>query len=313
MMRSNNISEIENDRMKRGKFMSDYIVRALAYEGAVRAFAIKSTELVEEARRRHDTWATASAALGRTMTVSAMMGAMLKGEDKLTAKIEGKGPVGPIVADANAKGDVRGYITNPHVDFDLNAHGKLDVSRAVGTEGQLSIVKDLGLKEHFTGQVPIVSGEISEDFTYYFATSEQVPSAVGAGVLVNPDHTILAAGGFIVQVMPGATEDMIDQIEKNIAEMPAISSMIQQGLSPEDMLAKIFGEEHVKVLDTSPVRFHCSCSIDRIKNAVRGLGDEEIDQMIEEDGGAEATCHFCNEHYHLTKVDLAELKQSELE
>jgi molecular chaperone Hsp33 len=291
--------------------MSDYIVKALAYEGAVRAYAIKSTELVEEARRRHDTWATASAALGRTMTISAMMGAMLKGEDKLTAKIEANGPVGPIIVDANAKGEVRGYITNPHVDFDLNDQGKLDVSRAVGTEGSLSIVKDLGLKEHFTGQVPIVSGEISEDFTYYFAISEQVPSAVGAGVLVNPDHTILAAGGFIIQVMPGATDDMIDQIEQNLSRMPAISAMIEQGLSPEDMLAKIFGEDNVRVLETSPVRFHCSCSLERIKDAIRGLGDEEIDQMIEEDGGAEATCHFCNEHYHLTKAELAELKQAD--
>lgn len=291
--------------------MSDYIVKALAYEGAVRAYAIKSTELVEEARRRHDTWATASAALGRTMTISAMMGAMLKGEDKLTAKIEANGPVGPIVADANAKGEVRGYITNPHVDFDLNDQGKLDVRRAVGTEGSLSIVKDLGLKEHFTGQVPIVSGEVSEDFTYYFATSEQVPSAVGAGVLVNPDHTILAAGGFIIQVMPGATDEMIDQIEQNLSQMPAVSAMIEQGLSPEDMLAKIFGEGHVQVLETSPVRFHCSCSLGRIKDAIRGLGNEEIDQMIEEDGGAEATCHFCNEHYHLTKAELAELKQAD--
>lgn len=285
------------------------MVKALAYDGAVRAYAIKSTELVEEARRRHDTWATASAALGRTMTVSVMMGAMLKGDDKLTVKFEGNGPVGPIVADANAKGDVRGYITNPHVDFDLNEKGKLDVRRAVGTEGSLSIVKDLGLKEHFTGQVPIVSGEISEDFTYYFATSEQVPSAVGAGVLVNPDHTILAAGGFIIQVLPGATDEMIDQIERNIQEMPAISAMIEQGLSPEDMLDKIFGEDHVRVLESAPVRFKCSCSLDRIKDAIRGLGDEEIDQMIEEDGGAEATCHFCNEHYHLSKEELEELKQ----
>lgn len=291
--------------------MNDYLVRALAYEGSVRAFSIRSTDLVEEARRRHDTWATASAALGRTMTIATMMGMMLKGEDKLTIKLEGNGPTGPIVADANAKGDVRAYITNPHVDFELNEKGKLDVSRAVGKEGNLSIVKDLGLKEHFTGQVPIVSGEVSEDFTYYFAKSEQVPSAVGAGVLVNPDHTILAAGGFIIQVMPDATDEMIDQIEKNIAEMPAISSMIKDGLTPEDMLNRIFSEENVKVLDKQPVRFNCSCSLERIKNAVSGLGDEEIDQMIDEDGGAEATCHFCNEHYHLSIDDLQALKQED--
>ncbi|PXW88441.1 molecular chaperone Hsp33 [Streptohalobacillus salinus] len=290
--------------------MSDYLVKATAYDGAVRAYAIQSTALVEEARRRHDTWATASAALGRMMTISAMMGTMLKGDDKLTVKLEGNGPTGPIVADSNAKGEVRGYITNPHVDFELSEQGKLDVRRAVGTEGFLSVVKDLGLKEHFTGQVPIVSGEVSEDFTYYFARSEQVPSAVGAGVLVNPDHSILAAGGFIIQIMPGATEEMIDTIEQNIASIPPISSLIQEGISPEEILYRLFGKENVHVLQHMPVRFHCSCSRERIKNAVRGLGDEEIDMMIEEDGGADATCHFCNEHYHLNVEDLKELKQA---
>ena len=162
--------------------MGDYLIKATGFNGAIRAYAIQSTELVEEARRRHDTWATASAALGRTLTISAIMGAMLKGEDKLTVKVEGDGPVGPIIVDSNAKGEVRGYITNPHVDFELNSIGKLDVSRAVGTVGTLSVAKDLGLKEMFTGQVPIVSGEIGYDFTYYFANSEQVPSALGARV-----------------------------------------------------------------------------------------------------------------------------------
>src|SRR5699024_4121161 len=184
--------------------MKDYLIKATAYDGMIRAYAIRSTRTVEEARRRQDTWATASAALGRTMTITTMMGAMLKGDQTLTAKVEGNGPIGVIVADSNAQGDIRGYVTNPHVDFDLNKQGKLDVARAVGVEGNLSIVKDLGLRDHFTGQVPLVTGEISEDFTYYYAHSEQTPSAVGAGVLVNPDHTILAAGGFIVQVMQEA-------------------------------------------------------------------------------------------------------------
>ncbi|WP_017470308.1 Hsp33 family molecular chaperone HslO [Amphibacillus jilinensis] len=291
--------------------MSDYLIKATAFEGTVRAYAIKSTELVEEARKRHDTWATASAALGRTMTISAIMGAMLKGEDKLTIKLEGDGPTGPIVVDANAKGQVRGYITNPHVDFDLNAKGKLDVARAVGTAGNLSVVKDLGLKDHFTGQVPIVSGEVSEDFTYYFATSEQVPSAVGAGVLVNPDHTILAAGGFIVQVMPGASDEAIDLLENRIATIPPISTLIREGKSPEAILNILFGETNLNILDKLPVTFHCPCSIERISNAIRGLGNDEIDDMIKVDGGAEATCHFCNEHYHLSPDDLSKLKQSE--
>ena len=171
------------------------------------------------------------------------MGTMLKGEDKLTVKIEGDGPTGPIVADANAKGEARAYITNPHVDFDLNEKGKLDVARAVGTSGYLSVVKDLGLKEHFTGQVPIVSGEISEDFTYYFASSEQIPTAVGAGVLVNPDQSVLAAGGFIIQVLPGTPDETVDYIEQRIKSIPAISKLIESGKSPEDILEEIFGRK----------------------------------------------------------------------
>lgn len=289
--------------------MRDYLIKATAYNGTIRAYAIQSTETVEEARRRHDTWATASAALGRTITITTMMGAMLKGDDKLTVKVEGDGPTGPIIADANAKGEVRGYITNPHVDFELNAIGKLDVARAVGTSGSLSVVKDLGLKEHFTGQVPIVSGEIGEDFTYYFANSEQVPSAVGAGVLVNPDHTILAAGGFILQVMPGATDETIEQVEKQIASIPPISTLIREGNTPQQILEQLFGEENLKIHETLPVAFVCSCSEARIKNAIQSLGNEEIDKMIEEDQGAEATCHFCNQVYSLTVADLQSLKK----
>ncbi|MBU5595517.1 Hsp33 family molecular chaperone HslO [Amphibacillus sp. MSJ-3] len=290
--------------------MNDYLVKATACEGTVRAYAIRSTELVEEARRRQDTWATATAALGRMLTISTMMGAMLKGDDKITVKIEGDGPTGPIVADANAKGEARAYITHPHVDFDLNQQGKLDVARAIGTSGNLSVVKDLGLKEYFTGQVPIVSGEVSEDFTYYFASSEQVPSSVGAGVLVNPDQSVLAAGGFIIQVMPGATEDTIDYIEQSIQSLPAISSLIQAGKEPEDILKAVFGKEPFRLLEKLPIKFHCTCSLERIKNVISSLDLEEIDQMIEVDGGAEVTCHFCNEQYHLTKEDLIELKQT---
>lgn len=175
----------------------DYLVKALAYDGKVRAYAARTTDMVNEGQRRHGTWPTASAALGRTMTASLMLGAMLKGEDKLTVKVEGGGPIGAIVADANAKGEVRAYVSNPQVHFDLNEQGKLDVRRAVGTSGTLSVVKDLGLREFFTGQVEIVSGELGDDFTYYLVSSEQVPSSVGVGVLVNPDNTILAAGALL--------------------------------------------------------------------------------------------------------------------
>ncbi|SHN37393.1 Hsp33 family molecular chaperone HslO [Gracilibacillus kekensis] len=288
--------------------MNDYLLKATAYEGEVRAYAICSTDTVEEARRRQDTWATASAALGRTITITTMLGAMLKGENKLTVKVEGKGPIGAIVTDANAKGEVRGYVSNPHVDFESNEQGKLDVKRAVGTEGTLSIVKDLGLKNHFTGQVPIVSGEISEDFTYYLANSEQVPSAVGAGVLVNPDHSILAAGGFIVQMMPGASEDTINKIEESIASMPPISAMVQDGKTPEEILNIILGTDNLKILEQLPVTFSCGCSKERLETAIQSLGNEEIDAMIREDHGATASCHFCNEKYSFNIDELRALK-----
>jgi molecular chaperone Hsp33 len=290
--------------------MSDYLIKATAFHGMVRAYAIRSTNMVEEARRRQDTWSTASAAMGRTMTISAMMGAMLKGNDSITVKVEGGGPIGVIVADANAKGEVRSYVTNPHVDFDLNEKGKLDVARAVGTTGSLSIVKDLGLRDYFTGQVPIVSGEISEDFTYYFATSEQVPSAVGAGVLVNPDYTILASGGFIVQVMPGADEGVVQRLEEKIKSFPPISSLIQQGKTPEEIVELLFEGEELKILEKMPVQFKCKCSKERLANAIIGLGNDEIRQMINEDHGAEATCHFCNETYHFSEEELEELIQA---
>ncbi|MDX8047710.1 Hsp33 family molecular chaperone HslO [Gracilibacillus sp. S3-1-1] len=288
--------------------MKDYLLKATAYNGEVRAYAIRSTETVEEARRRQDTWATTSAALGRTITISTMLGAMLKGEDKLTVKVEGNGPVGAVIADANAKGEVRGYVINPHVDFESNAQGKLDVRRAVGTKGTLSVVKDVGLKTNFTGQVPIVSGEISEDFTYYLATSEQVPSAVGAGVLVNPDHTILAAGGFIVQMMPGASETTIAKIEESINSIAPISTLIQEGKQPEEILELLLGKDNVKIHENMPVQFHCPCSKERMGVAIKGLGNDEIDAMIREDHGATASCHFCNETYTFSINDLQALK-----
>jgi molecular chaperone Hsp33 len=289
--------------------LKDYLVKATSYDGKVRAYAISSTEMVKEAQRRHDTWATTSAALGRTMTITTMMGAMLKGDDSITVKVEGNGPIGAIIADGNAKGETRAYVKNPHIDFDLNSKGKLDVARAVGNEGSLSVTKDVGLKDFFTGEVPIISGEISEDFTYYFANSEQIPSAVAAGVLVNPDHSVLAAGGFIVQVMPGAEEDMVTELEEKIQSFPAISSLIQEGKTPQQILDILFSGQEVKILETSPVEFRCKCSKERIERAIVGLGNEEIQQMIDEDKGAEATCHFCNEVYHFSEDELKLLKQ----
>lgn len=289
--------------------MNDYLVKALAYNGQVRAYAVSTTETIGEAQRRHYTWPTASAALGRSMTAGVMMGAMLKGEDKLTIKIEGGGPIGNILVDANAKGEVRGYVSNPQTHFDLNEQGKLDVRRAVGTEGMLTIVKDLGMRDHFTGQTPIVSGEIGDDFTYYFVTSEQVPSSVGVGVLVNPDNTIKAAGGFILQLMPGAEEETIVAIEERLKTIPPISKLIDAGLTPEDLLNELLGKDNVKVLEKMPVSFVCQCSKERIENALISLGKEEIRNIIDEEGQAEAICHFCNEKYHFVKEELEQLEK----
>ncbi|MFT8320015.1 MAG: Hsp33 family molecular chaperone HslO [Bacillus sp. (in: firmicutes)] len=289
--------------------MGDYLVKALAFNDQVRAYAVKSTDIVAEAQRRHYTWPTASAALGRSLTAAAMLGAMLKGDEKLTVKIDGGGPIGLILVDGNAKGEVRGYVTNPQTHFDLNEHGKLDVKRAVGTEGTLSIVKDIGMRDYFTGQVPIVSGELGEDFTYYLVTSEQVPSSVGVGVLVNPDNTILAAGGFILQLLPGTEEETIEKIEKRLGEIPPISKLIQKGLTPEEILEEIFGKENMKVMETMPVSFTCTCSKERFSNAIVSLGKEEIDDMITTDGQAEAHCHFCNEKYIFTKEELETLSE----
>ncbi|WKA54228.1 Hsp33 family molecular chaperone HslO [Planococcus shixiaomingii] len=285
----------------------DYLVKALAYDGQVRAYAARTTETVGEAQRRHYTWPTASAALGRSMTASVMLGAMMKGKEKLTIKINGGGPLGTILVDANANGEVRGYVSNPQTHFDLNSKGKLDVRRAVGTEGTLSVSKDIGLLQPYVGQVPIVSGELGEDFTNYIVTSEQTPSSVGVGVIVNPDNTIQASGGFIIQLLPGTEEEVIGGIEERLKEIPTISNMVRDGLTPEEILEAVLGEGNVNFLDTMPVQFQCQCSRERISNAIRSLGSEEIQDMIETDGKAEAQCHFCNENYHFSKENLEEM------
>lgn len=286
--------------------MNDYLIKATAYDGMIRCYVSVTTKTVEEARKRQDTWPTASAALGRSITITTLMGAMLKGDDSLTTTISGNGPLGQIVADANAKGEVRGYVGNPHVDFPLNEQGKLDVSRAVG-EGILSVVKDQGLKDYFTGQVPIVSGEISEDFTYYFANSEQIPSAVGAGVLVAPESHILAAGGFIVQVMPGASDEVINELENNIAALPQLSHFIEEGNNAEAIVKQLVEEDSLQILESLPVQFKCTCSETRMLRAIKGLGEAEVQSMIEQDQGAEVTCHFCNEVYNITEEQLQSL------
>ncbi|ARJ51055.1 Hsp33 family molecular chaperone HslO [Staphylococcus lutrae] len=285
----------------------DYLVKALAFNGEIRAYSVNSTETIQEAQTRHYTWPTASAALGRTMTATVMMGAMLKGDQKLTVTVDGDGPIGRIIADADATGKVRGYVTQPQTHFPLNEQGKLDVRRAVGTSGAINVVKDIGLRDYYTGSSPIISGELGEDFTYYFANSEQVPSSVGVGVLVNPDNSIKAAGGFVIQVMPGAKEETIDRLEAAIKSMKPVSTLIAEGLTPEEMLQTILGEENVTVLETMPVAFECQCSYDKFLNAIKGLGEAEIEDMIAKDHGAEAECHFCRSRYHFSEEALQSL------
>ncbi|MDF2558229.1 MAG: Hsp33 family molecular chaperone HslO [Bacillales bacterium] len=287
--------------------MKDYLVKALAYNGQIRAYAVCSTETIQEAVKRQGTIRTSSAALGRVMTAGVMMGCMQKGEIKTNIKINGGGPIGAILVDANAKGEVRGYVTNPKADVEAFEQGKLDVRSVVGTDGTLTVIKDLGLRENFSGQVPLISGELAEDFTYYFAASEQTPSSVALGVLVNPDDTIKAAGGFIVQLLPGTSEEVITKLENSLATFPPISRLIEQGLSPEEIIEWLFGDGNYTILEKMPVQFKCQCSRERIAGAIVSLGKEEILGMIEEDGKAEAHCHFCNEFYEFDEEELSQL------
>ncbi|WP_436880658.1 Hsp33 family molecular chaperone HslO [Staphylococcus haemolyticus] len=288
----------------------DYIVKSLAYDGEIRAYAALTTESVQEAQTRHYTWPTASAAMGRTMTATLLMGSMLKGEQKLTVTVDGKGPIGRIIADADAEGNVRAYVDKPQTHFPLNEQGKLDVRRAVGTDGSIQVVKDIGMKDYFSGASPIVSGELGEDFTYYFATSEQTPSSVGLGVLVNPDNSIKAAGGFIIQVMPGAKDETVTKLENAINNMQPVSKLIEQGLTPEGILKEILGEDNVQILETMQAQFECNCSHEKFLNAIKGLGEAEIQDMIKEDHGAEAICHFCGNKYNYSEAELEDLLAS---
>lgn len=286
--------------------MKDQLIRATALQGQVRAFAARTTGIVEELKRRHQPSPTALAALGRTITAGAMMGAMLKGEEKLTIQVKGGGPIGQIVVDANAKGEVRGYVNEPNVDLPPNAVGKLDVAGAVGTDGFLYVVKDLGLKEPYRGSVPIISGELAEDFTYYFAKSEQTPSAVSLGVLFEKgEYTIKAAGGFIIQLLPGLTDEEIDGIEARLANLPPITTMLEDGLELDEILANVLGM--VQILETMDLKFQCKCSKERVEQTLISLGTKELNSLIEEDGKAEVHCHFCNETYSFEEAELQEL------
>lgn len=289
--------------------MSDSLIKALAYNDEIRVYVVDATEMVEEARKLHDSWSVATAALGRSMIGTTLIGATLKNEkDKLTMRLQGNGPIGGVIVDTNMHGQTKAYIQNPHVSLELNEKGKLDVRGAVGTEGALAITKDQGLKTPFVGQVPLVSGELAEDFTYYMAVSEQTPSSFGLSVLVNPDESVRVAGGFMIQVLPGVSEETIDQIEKTLQEMPQVSDLLDKERSLPKLLDVLVGEDNYRILEEMPISFKCDCSKERFADAIVTLGREEIQAMIDEDHGAEAVCHFCRSKYEFTEEELEELK-----
>jgi len=287
--------------------MQDYILRATAGSGSVRIFAANTKNLVNEAQKRHMTMAVASAALGRTLTAAAMMGATLKNDsDILTVDIRGSGPIGGIVAVADNKSRVKGYVFNPHVDLPKNAKGKLDVAGSVGI-GVLTITKDMGLKEPVSGQVELVSSEIAEDFTYYFAVSEQTPSSVALGVLVDVDHSIKQAGGYIIQLMPFASEEMISHLENFLPTFPAVTTLLDGGNSMEDILNMIFAGHDLVIHDKIYPEFYCSCSREKTQKALLSVGSDELREIIEQDEGANIHCHFCNTDYFFTTSDILEI------
>lgn len=285
----------------------DQLARGTAYDGQIRIFAAVSTSLVNELQRRHQLWPVATAALGRAVTITAMMGLMLKGEGKVTVQIKGDGPLRHIVADADASGHARGYVHNPFVDLPANAQGKLDVAKAIGA-GFLYVIKDLGMGEPYRGSVPLVSGELGEDFTYYFTVSEQTPSAVGVGVLVNPDLSVQAAGGWILQRMPGADEQLMDRVIQHLNRLPAVSALVADGIRVEQLIGKVAGSEgKPRVHEVIPLHFACTCSEQRVQEMLQGLGPEELRSILEEQGEAEVVCHFCNERYVLGREVLERL------
>lgn len=287
--------------------MGDYIVRATAADNQIRAFAATTKELVEKARAAHNTSPVATAALGRLLTGGVMMGVMMKGEkDLLTLQVKGDGPIGGITVTADSQGHVKGYVENPDVLLPANALGKLDVGGAVGN-GMLRVIKDMGLKEPYVGQVALETGELGDDLTYYFATSEQVPSSVGLGVLMEKDNTVKQAGGFIIQLMPFTDEKVIEALEKKISEVQSVTSMLNLGMTPEDILNELLGEFHPEISEKIPAEFHCDCSKKRVEKVLISLGKKELTSMINDGKPVELKCHFCNSGYTFTTEELKEI------
>ena len=287
--------------------MNDYIIRATAANDQIRAFAAVTTNMVETAREHHNTSPVATAALGRLLTAGAMMGSMMKGEkDVLTLQIKAGGPLQGITVTADSQGNVKGYVGNPDVCIPANSKGKLDVAGAVGP-GFLTVIKDMGLKEPYSGQVMLQTCEIAEDLTYYFATSEQVPSAVGLGVLMNKNNTVRQAGGFIVQLMPFAEEEVISRLEQNVQKINSVTNLLEEGHTPESLLEKVLEGFDVQINEKADTRFHCNCSKEKVEKALISIGRKELNEMIQEGKPIEMNCHFCNTNYNFTVEELKEI------
>lgn len=291
--------------------MSDGIIRALAYDGMVRVSAVICTEAVEEACRRHDTFPVATAALGRTMAGTLLLSWGLKGEGSITLRVFGQGPLGGIIVTANAAGEVKGYVQEPHVEIPLNGAGKLDVGAAVGF-GDLYITKDIGMKEPYTGMVPLYSGEIGDDIANYLMVSEQTPSIVAVGVLVNPDYSVAAAGGIILQAMPDATAEVLADLEDVLKGACPVSALIAEGNDLQGMVAHYLPGKAVQYLEETPVQWRCKCDAARIRGLLKSVGVDELKDIIDKEGSSEVVCHFCNESYLFEKPALeALLKEME--
>lgn len=287
--------------------MADYILRATAAKGQIRAFAATTKDTVEAARAAHNTSPVATAALGRLLTAGAMMGVMMKGEeDLLTLKIQGDGPIGGLTVTADAKGRVKGYVFNPSVLLPPNEKGKLDVGGALGL-GVLSVIKDMGLKEPYVGQTILVTGEIAEDLTYYFASSEQTPSSVALGVLMNGENTVRQAGGFILQMMPGASEEVIGRLEEKLGEIVSVTAMLDEGKTPETILGDVLGEFGLEIREKIPAQFYCNCTKRRVEKALISIGKKDIQEMIQDGKPIEINCHFCGRHYVFSVEELKEI------
>ena len=286
----------------------DQLVRVIAKDAPIKAMAISGTGLVERARQIHDAWPVAAAALGRLLMAASMLGNTLKEENgSVTLRVKGDGPLGTVLAVSDSKGNVRGYVENPAVDVPRKAHAKLDVGAAVGPGGTLTVVKDLGLKEPYVGSIQLISGEIAEDLAAYFVESEQIPTACALGVLIAPEQTVRAAGGYLIQLLPGADESVISAIEAGVARVGAVSAQLDRGLRPVELLREVLAGFQLEVLETSPVEYRCYCSRERVSRALISVGASELKTLIQEQGSTDLTCQFCDKVYHFTREDLESL------